>query len=149
MPKNSKGRDIAEIIPDKCIGCQLCLAECPVNAIKMVDGAAKIDAEKCIGCGKCVDVCPANSILFEKPRQKKASATGQKPAVLTDYEGVAVFIEVRDGVASEVSWELVGKARELAGKLNTQVFGFLLGTERFWISQRGYPLWLRCGLYHG
>ncbi len=49
--------------------------------------------------------------------------------LLSDYKGVAVFIEMRDGVAADVSWELVGKARELAGKLNTQVFGFLLGDE--------------------
>jgi electron transfer flavoprotein alpha subunit len=114
MPKNTKGRDIAEIIPDKCIGCQLCLAECPVNAIQMVDGVAKIDPDKCTGCGKCADVCPANSILFERVRKKQVSAAEQKPLVITDYEGVAVFIEVRDEVAADVSWELVGKP-ELAG----------------------------------
>jgi electron transfer flavoprotein alpha subunit len=129
MPKNSKGRDIAEIIPDKCMGCQLCLGECPVNAITMENGVAKIDAEKCIGCGKCLDVCPANSILFEKPRKKAAAAPEKKPPTLTDYQGVAVFIEVRDGAASDVSWELTGKARELARKLNTKVIGFLLGTN--------------------
>jgi electron transfer flavoprotein alpha subunit len=130
MPKNSKGRDIAEIISDKCMGCQLCLGECPVNAITMENGVAKIDAEKCIGCGKCVDVCPANSILFEKPRKKAAAAAPEKKAAtLADYQGVAVFIEVRDGAASDVSWELMGKARELAGKLNTRVIGFLLGNK--------------------
>ena len=52
MPKNLKGRDIAEIIPDKCIGCQLCVAECPVSVIKMEGGVAKIDAVGCFGCGK-------------------------------------------------------------------------------------------------
>ena len=39
MPKNSKGREIAEIIPDKCIGCQLCIGECPTNAVVMEGGA--------------------------------------------------------------------------------------------------------------
>ena len=127
MPKNSKGKDIAEIIPDKCIGCQICIAECPTEAIDMVGGVAKIDPEGCIGCGKCVDVCPVNCILFEKPRKKKA-AVAQKPS-LADYKGVAVFIETHDGRAADVSWELVGKARELAEKLGSQVLGFLLGAK--------------------
>ena len=35
MPKNSKGREIAEIVPGKCIGCQLCIGECPVAAIEI------------------------------------------------------------------------------------------------------------------
>jgi electron transfer flavoprotein alpha subunit len=128
MPKNSKGREIAEIISTKCMGCQLCLGECPVNCIDMVDSVARINAEKCIGCGKCVDVCPASAILYEKVRKKKAAGPEEiKPVTIADYKGVAVFIEVRDGVAADVSWELMGKARELAGKLDTQVLGFLLG----------------------
>ncbi len=127
MPKNSKGRDIAEIIPDKCIGCLLCIGECPVSAaIDMEGGVAKINPEACIGCGFCVDVCPTAAILFEKPRKKRKAKVGQKSS-LDDYKGVAVFIEVHDGKGAEVSWELIGKARELAGKLNTQVFGFVLG----------------------
>jgi electron transfer flavoprotein alpha subunit len=127
MPKNSKGKDIAEIIPDKCIGCQLCVAECPVGVIDMVGGVAKIDPEGCIGCGKCREVCPVAAVLFEKPLKKKASAAAA-PSPVAGYHGIAVFIEVRHGIATEVSWELVGKARELAGKLGTQVFGFLLGS---------------------
>ncbi|MFQ5925295.1 MAG: FAD-binding protein, partial [Dehalococcoidia bacterium] len=129
MPKNSKGRDIAEIIPDKCIGCELCIAECPpkADAIRMEGGVAIIDPEACIGCGKCVDVCPTDAIIFEKPRKKREAEIVTKP--LDGYQGVAVFIEVREGSGAEVSWELIGKARELAEKLNTQVCGFLLGTE--------------------
>jgi electron transfer flavoprotein alpha subunit len=138
MPKNSKGKDIAEIIPARCMGCTLCVGECPVNAVWMENGVAKIDIEKCIGCGKCVDVCPANSILFEKPRKKKPEAGAEaKPAVASEpkpsgpqpHQGVAVFIEIRDGAAADVAWELTGKARELAAKLNVQVIGFLLGSK--------------------
>jgi electron transfer flavoprotein alpha subunit len=130
MPKNSKGRDVAEVISKKCSGCMICLGECPVNAIDIVEGISKIDSEKCIGCGKCVKVCPSDAILFEKPLKTSAVAKkAQKPAAgMTDYHGVAVFIETHGGAAADVSWELTGKARELATKLNTEVYGFLLGT---------------------
>ena len=129
MPKNSKGRNIAEIIPDKCIGCQLCVGECPVAAIHMEAGVAKIDPEVCIGCGRCFNVCPVDAVIFEKAKKKQLTGVCQKPRPLEDYKGVAVFIEVRDGVAAQVSWELVGKARELAEKLDVSVYGFLVGTN--------------------
>jgi electron transfer flavoprotein alpha subunit len=131
MPKNSKGREVAEIIAKKCSGCQICLGECAVDAIDIFEGIARINAEKCIGCGKCVKVCPSDAILFEKPVKKTGAGEAPappKPASLSDYRGVAVFIETRNGVAADVSWELAGKARELAGKLNTEVCGFLLGS---------------------
>lgn len=133
MPKNSKGREVAEVVSKKCSGCQMCIGECKVEAIDIVDGIAKINAEKCVGCGKCVLVCPTNAILFDKPLKKPtapATATaGSQSGPVAGSKGVAVFIEMRDGVAAEVSWELAGKARELAGKLNTKVFGFLLGSN--------------------
>jgi len=52
------------------------------------------------------------AILFEKPLKKPvtigitpATATAaNQPASLADYKGVAVFIETRDGAASDVSW---------------------------------------------
>jgi len=129
MPKNSKGRNIAEIIPDKCIGCQLCVGECPVAAIHMEAGVAKIDPEVCIGCGRCFNVCPVDAVIFEKLKKKELTGVGQKPRPLEDYKGVAVLIEVRDGVTAQVSWELLGKARELAEKLDVPIHGFLAGTN--------------------
>lgn len=36
-----------------CIGCGLCVSVCPVEAISMENGKAKIDKELCISCGIC------------------------------------------------------------------------------------------------
>ena len=36
---------------EKCIGCESCIAVCPVGALNMVDGKANIDQDTCIACG--------------------------------------------------------------------------------------------------
>ena len=129
MSRNLKGIEVAEIVSDKCIACQICVAECPVGAIEMSGSVALIDPEVCIGCGKCVDVCPVEAVKFEGRRRGKSTAKvrGKVDDVFADYHGVAIFIEVVNGEGSAVSWELSGKARELAEKLHTKVIGFLLG----------------------
>ncbi len=44
-------------IRDRCQRCYGCVRNCPAQAIKVVDGQAKVIAERCIGCGNCVRVC--------------------------------------------------------------------------------------------
>lgn len=132
MARNSKGIEVAEIISDKCIACQICIGECPVGAISQTDdGVAHIDPEVCVGCGKCAEVCPVEAVEFERKGRKKISAKVRGGAAIkgVSYEGVAVFIEVSEGSAVNVSWELMEKARELASKRNTYVIGFLLGYQ--------------------
>ena len=74
MPRNAKGFEVAEIIPDSCIGCQICLSECPVGAIRLsAEGVAVIDPEACIGCGKCSEVCPVGAVRSEKKRRQKVT----------------------------------------------------------------------------
>lgn len=45
------------------------------------------------------------------------------------YEGVFVFIEQVDGTIIRVSYELIGKAKDLAADLNTEVTAVVLGTS--------------------
>ncbi|MEA4811652.1 MAG: electron transfer flavoprotein subunit alpha/FixB family protein [Anaerolineaceae bacterium] len=45
------------------------------------------------------------------------------------YKGVFTFAQVVDGLVSNVSLELIGKAKELAGALGTQVTAVLLGKD--------------------
>src|SRR5271169_481907 len=100
MAKNTRGIEVAEIIPDKCIACQICIGECPVGAIELSpDGVARIDPEVCVGCGKCFESCPVNAIKFEKKKRKKLPKEERAvPDVgLPSYQGVGVYIETADG----------------------------------------------------
>lgn len=48
---------------------------------------------------------------------------------LEEYKGVFVFAEQVDNKISNIAFELLGKAKELAGKLDTQVTAVLVGYE--------------------
>lgn len=56
---------VAAIDEQACIGCTLCLAACPVDAIV---GAARrmhtVIAAECTGCGWCLPPCPVDCIAM-------------------------------------------------------------------------------------
>ena len=65
---------IYNIIQDNCLGCGLCVKNCPTNAIEEkvdIDKKFVINQEKCIKCGSCMDVCP-----------DKAKAVVKTPSIL-------------------------------------------------------------------
>ncbi len=46
-----------------CLGFGNCVKKCQYDAIKVVDGVAKVDQEKCVGCMSCAAACPRNLIV--------------------------------------------------------------------------------------
>jgi len=51
-----------------CDGCGICIEECPVGAIIMVDENAQIDMDICIRCGTCHKVCPQNAARHDSEK---------------------------------------------------------------------------------
>lgn len=82
---------------EKCIGCALCAAACPADAI-FVEAAENTDEERyspgeryastyeinmlrCIFCGYCEDACPTEAIVLEK--EYELSYFDRKSAIFT------------------------------------------------------------------
>jgi len=53
---------------EMCIGCGVCVEECPVEAMSMVEETARIDEESCIRCGQCHDLCPEDAVRHDSER---------------------------------------------------------------------------------
>lgn len=110
---------------DKCTGCETCLDSCPFDAIEITDGKAYIN-EYCNACMACLSTCPEGAIL-EIP--ESGTQTTEQRQLITEFKGVWIFAEQREGIIASVAFELLGVGRKLAGELNSELCAVLLGTD--------------------
>ncbi len=53
---------------NECVCCSVCVEECPVDAISLVDEKAEINMAECIRCGNCHEVCPQEAVKHDSER---------------------------------------------------------------------------------
>jgi electron transfer flavoprotein alpha subunit len=105
---------------EKCTACGACEEACPFGAIEVIDDVATV-GDGCTLCGACEEVCAFEAITIQ--RQEEGAAEG-----LDRYRDVWVLAEYRDGNFAGITYELLGKGRELADTLGVKLAAVLLGS---------------------
>ena len=106
---------------EACIGCGVCEETCTFSAITVVEGHAVV-SETCTLCGSCVDVCEVEALCIE--REESAQKMD-----LTEWSGIWVYAEYRNGRIAPVAHELLGIGRQLADQRQVPLSAVLLGSE--------------------
>jgi uncharacterized protein (DUF362 family)/Pyruvate/2-oxoacid:ferredoxin oxidoreductase delta subunit len=62
------------IVRSQCTGCGKCHRGCPMKAISMSNGKAKVNHRKCINCYSCHEFCDSHAIVLKRNLRGKAVA---------------------------------------------------------------------------
>jgi iron only hydrogenase large subunit-like protein/nitrogen-specific signal transduction histidine kinase len=101
--KFTKDKPLVFTIKDRCRVCYSCVRDCPVKAIKIIDGQAEVIVERCIACGNCVKVCSQdaktyyNSIdsvleLIKSGQKTIACVAPSFPAEFPEFGDYRIFV---------------------------------------------------------
>lgn len=91
---------------------------CPFGALEEKDHLLQINAA-CKMCQICVKKGPAGAVEYVEEEVRAIDKS--------KWKGIAVYVDHIDGVIHPVTFELLGKARELALKVNQPVYAVMTG----------------------
>ncbi|MDF2904790.1 MAG: electron transfer flavoprotein subunit alpha [Herbinix sp.] len=93
---------------------------CPFSAMENKNGELSINAA-CKMCKICVKKGPLGAVEYVEE-----TVDGIDKSL---WKGVAVYVDHIDGIIHPVTYELIGKARELAAKINHPVYAVMMGSK--------------------
>lgn len=93
---------------------------CPFGALGENSGKIEISAA-CKMCKLCVKRGPAGVMEFVEEEKSHIDKS--------IWKGIAVYVDHVDGDIHPVTYELIGKARELANKINHPVYAVFIGHD--------------------
>ena len=105
---------------DKIDNIEEVLQICPFEAMEEVDGKVEINAA-CKMCKMCVKKGPKGAFIFEDDEVVAINKD--------EWRGITVYVDHNDGEIHPVTYELIGKARELAAKINHPVNCVFVGNN--------------------
>lgn len=95
------------------------LKVCPFGALEESNGQVQINAA-CKMCKLCVKKGPKGAIEYVEEEIKIIDKSL--------WKGISVYVDHIDGVIHPVTYELIGKAKELAEKINHPVYAVMMGS---------------------
>jgi uncharacterized Fe-S center protein len=54
-----------EVAEEQCNACAACLKACAHDAIRFIEGKARINIDACTGCGRCITICEPQAIRIQ------------------------------------------------------------------------------------
>lgn len=95
METSNTNSPLVFTIKNKCRVCYTCVRECPVKAIKIMNGQAEVIDERCIVCGNCVQVCSQGAKTYTNNTDDVINLldSNNKVAALVAPSYVAEFVE--------------------------------------------------------
>jgi len=87
----------------KCIGCEACVAVCPVDAILMSNGKAEVRSENCIGCASCIAACGSDAMEIDwgSGAPELSERMVEYAAAVLNSPGKKVFVNVAMHITAE------------------------------------------------
>lgn len=78
----NKDNILVYTVKDRCRVCYTCVRECPVKAIKIVNGQAEVMPELCIACGNCVTICSQGAKTFQNQTNRITDLLNENDKVI-------------------------------------------------------------------
>ena len=110
-----------KIHQDKAENKEKLAAICPFKAIELNNNELSINA----GCRMCRLCVKNGGGVFEYVEERDSTPAVDK----SQWRGIAVVAEITEGAVHPVTFELIGKARELAAKVNFPVYCLMMGYQ--------------------